>query len=226
MGIVWILHTHKSFSYCWCERIIHKVRTILQTYSFHHTLHIHFFFTDWQYQTRYILRRRLYVDWTCMGTCTGTCMGVVLIILIPNQHISILQFIVFTEQQNTEKLYEVQPAWHQVLVVAAHQTICRGETKTRTIFILPIASCYMLMLNAIQVVATSERWIDSLARMRIISEQVSSKWKHLLLFDHFSEGIQIFLMVSDKWSCYLSSNSFWWKSCDQTNSQNPLRLPF
>ena len=31
-------------------------------------------------------------------------MGVVLIILIPNQHISILQFIVFTEQQITEKL--------------------------------------------------------------------------------------------------------------------------
>ena len=24
MGIGRILHTHKSFSYCWCERIIHK----------------------------------------------------------------------------------------------------------------------------------------------------------------------------------------------------------
>ena len=36
----------------------------------------------------------------------GTCMGVVLIILIPNQHISILQFVVFTEQQITEELYE------------------------------------------------------------------------------------------------------------------------
>lgn len=47
MGIGWILHTHKSFSYCWCERIIHKVRTVLQTYGFHHTLHTHFFFTDW-----------------------------------------------------------------------------------------------------------------------------------------------------------------------------------
>ena len=33
-------------------------------------------------------------------------MGVVLVILISNQHISILQFIVFTEQQITEKLYE------------------------------------------------------------------------------------------------------------------------
>ena len=62
MGIGRILHTHKSFSYCWCERIIHKVRTVLQTYGFHHTLHTHFFFTDCQYQTRYILRRRLYVD--------------------------------------------------------------------------------------------------------------------------------------------------------------------
>ena len=86
MEIGRILHTHKSFSYCWCERIIHKVRTVFQTYSLHHALHTHFFFTDYQYQTRYILRRRLYVDWTCMGTC----MGVVLVILIPNQHISIL----------------------------------------------------------------------------------------------------------------------------------------
>ena len=40
----------------------------------------------------------------------GTCMGVILVILIPNQHISILQFIVFTEQQITEKLYKEQPA--------------------------------------------------------------------------------------------------------------------
>ena len=62
MGIGRILHTHKSFSYCWCERIIHKVRAILQTYSLHHALHTHFFFTDCQYQTPYILRRRLYVD--------------------------------------------------------------------------------------------------------------------------------------------------------------------
>ena len=58
MGIGRILHTHKSFSYCWCERIIHKVRTVLQTYSLHHALHTHFFFTDCQYQTRHILRRR------------------------------------------------------------------------------------------------------------------------------------------------------------------------
>lgn len=62
MGIGRILHTHKSFSYCWCERIIHKVRTVLQTYSLHHVLHTHFFFTDCQYQMRHILRRRLYVD--------------------------------------------------------------------------------------------------------------------------------------------------------------------
>ena len=55
MGIGRILHTHKSFLYCWCERIIHKVRTVFQTYGFHHTLHTHFFFTDCQYQTRYIL---------------------------------------------------------------------------------------------------------------------------------------------------------------------------
>ena len=38
-------------------------------------------------------------------------MGVVLVILIPNQHISILQFIVFTEQQITEKLYEEGLVW-------------------------------------------------------------------------------------------------------------------
>ena len=62
MGIGRILHTHKSFSYCWCERIIHKVRTVLQTYGFHHTLHTHFFFTDCQYQTRNILRRWVYFD--------------------------------------------------------------------------------------------------------------------------------------------------------------------
>ena len=161
MGVGWILHTHKSFSYCWCERIIHKVRTILQTYGFHHTLHTHFFFTACQYQTRYILRRRLYVDWTCTGTCMGTCMGVILVILIPNQHISILQFIVFTEQQITEKLYKEQPAWHQVLVVAARQTICRGETETRTFFISPIASCSMLTLSAILAVGTSGRKFDS-----------------------------------------------------------------
>ena len=37
-------------------------------------------------------------------------MGVVLVILIPNQHISILLFVFFTEQQKSEKLYEVQPA--------------------------------------------------------------------------------------------------------------------
>ena len=87
MGIGRILHTHKSFSYCWCERIIHKVRTVLQTHSLHYALHTHFFFTNCQYQMRYILRRRLYVDWTCVGTCVGTCMGtcmgVVLVILIP-----------------------------------------------------------------------------------------------------------------------------------------------
>ena len=73
----------------------------------------------------------------------------------------------FTEQQNTEKLYEVQPAWHQVLVVATHQTICRGETKMRTFFNLSIASCSTLMLNAILAIGTSERRTDSLARIRI-----------------------------------------------------------
>ena len=46
-----------------------------------------------------------------MGTCMGTCMGVVLVILMPNQHISILQFVVFTEQQITEKLYEERLVW-------------------------------------------------------------------------------------------------------------------
>ena len=74
---------------------------------------------------------------------------------------------VFTEQQKTEKLYEVQPAWHQVLVVATHQTICRGETKMRTFFNLSIASCSTLMLNAILAICTSERRTDSLARIRI-----------------------------------------------------------
>ena len=63
--------------------------------------------------------------------------------------------------ESSSQDWMVQPAWHQVLVVAARQTICRGETKTRTFFILPIVSCYMLMLNAILAVATSERRIDS-----------------------------------------------------------------
>ena len=30
MGIGRIVHTHKSFSYCWRERIIHKVRTVFK----------------------------------------------------------------------------------------------------------------------------------------------------------------------------------------------------
>ena len=161
MGIGRILHTHKSFSYSRCERIIHKVRTVLQTYSLHHALHTHFFFTDCQYQTRHILGRWLYVDWTCMGTCTGTCMGVVLVILIPNQHISILQFIVFTEQQITEELYEVQPAWHQVLVVAAHQTICRGAIRTKTLYILLAMLCDMPMPNIILVIVSNGRWANN-----------------------------------------------------------------
>ena len=38
-------------------------------------------------------------------------MGAVLVILIPNQHISILQFVVFTEQQITEELYEEGLVW-------------------------------------------------------------------------------------------------------------------
>ena len=43
-------------------------------------------------------------------------MGVVLVFLIPNQHISILQFIVFTEQQITEKLYEEGLVWLYALL--------------------------------------------------------------------------------------------------------------
>ena len=46
----------------------------------------------------------------------GTCMGVVPVILIPNQHISILQFVVFTEQQITEKLYEERLVWLYALL--------------------------------------------------------------------------------------------------------------
>lgn len=38
-------------------------------------------------------------------------MGIVFCIFIANQHISILQFIVFTEQQITEKLYEERLVW-------------------------------------------------------------------------------------------------------------------
>ncbi len=41
-----------------------------------------------------------------------------------------------------------------------------------------------------------------------IKEQVFPNWKHLFLIGHLSEGIQIFLIVSDKRSCYLSSISF------------------
>ena len=46
-----------------------------------------------------------------MGTCMGTCMGIVFFIFIANQHISILQFVVFTEQQITEELHEERLVW-------------------------------------------------------------------------------------------------------------------
>ena len=67
----------------------------------------------------------------------------------------------FTEQQNTEKLHEVQPAWHQVLVVAAHQTICRGTIRTKTFYILLAVLCSMLMPSVILAVGISERRADS-----------------------------------------------------------------
>ena len=63
----------------------------------------------------------------------------------------------FTEQQNTEKLYEVQPAWHQVLVVAAHQTICRGEIRMKTFTIGPAEPCDMPMSNIIQAIGVNSR---------------------------------------------------------------------
>lgn len=118
-------------------------------------------------------------------------MGVVLIIFVSNQHISIFQFVIFAEQQITKELYEVQPAWHQVLVVAAHQTICRDKTKMRTFFNLPIASCSTLMLNAILAIGTSERRTDSLVRIRIYHEQVFPM--ETLAFDRpFVQGCSYF----------------------------------
>ena len=83
----------------------------------------------------------------------------------------------FTEQQNTEKLHEVQPAWQQVLVVAAHQTICRGAIRTKTFYILLAVLCSMLMPSVILAVGISERRADSL-RACIIMRGVSN-WKRL-----------------------------------------------
>ena len=34
--------------------------------------------------------------------------------------------------ESSSQDWMVQPAWHQVLAVAAHQTICRGEIRMKT----------------------------------------------------------------------------------------------
>lgn len=40
---------------------------------------------------------------TCMGTCMGTCTGRIYIV-ITYKHIAVLQLMIFTHQQITEKL--------------------------------------------------------------------------------------------------------------------------
>ena len=57
----------------------------------------------------------------------GTCMGVVPVILIPNQHITILQFVILTEQQIAEELHEERPVWLysflRITVIGTYQCV-------------------------------------------------------------------------------------------------------
>ena len=59
----------------------------------------------------------------------GTCMGVVPVILIPNQHITILQFVFLTEQQIAEELHEERLVWLysflRITVIGTYQ--CAAE---------------------------------------------------------------------------------------------------
>ena len=57
----------------------------------------------------------------------GSCMGGVPIVLIPNQHITILQFVFLTEQQITEELHEERVvrlyAFLWITVIGAYQGV-------------------------------------------------------------------------------------------------------
>ena len=93
----------------------------------------------------------------------------------------------------------VQPAWQQVLAVAAHQTICRGEIRMKTFSIGLVVLCNMPMQNIIQAIGSNGRWANSpRAHTYYNNEQVFPNWKQLLLIDHLSEDILIFLIVSDR----------------------------
>ncbi len=108
MGIGRVLHTHESFSYCWCERIIHKLGRFFKPAASIILLLALISSLPIANTNRFTLS-----DDGCIFSELAwvSCMGGVLVILIPNQHISILQFIVFSEQQITEKLYKERLVW-------------------------------------------------------------------------------------------------------------------
>ena len=59
--------------------------------------------------------------------------------------------------ESSSQDWMVQPAWHQVLAVAAHQTICRGEIRMKTFSIGPAVLCNMPMPNIIQAIGSNGR---------------------------------------------------------------------
>ena len=60
--------------------------------------------------------------------------------------------------ESSSQDWMVQPAWHQVLVVvAAHQTICRGEIRMKTFSIGLTVLCDMPMPNIILVIGSNGR---------------------------------------------------------------------
>ena len=59
--------------------------------------------------------------------------------------------------ESSSQDWMVQPAWHQVLAVAAHQTICRGEIRMKTFSIGPAVLCDTPMLNIILVIGSNGR---------------------------------------------------------------------
>ena len=67
----------------------------------------------------------------------------------------------------------------------------------------PAVLCDTPMLNIIQAIGSSTRWANSPHAHTYITSRCFQYWKHLLLFEHLSEGILIFRIVSDKWNYHL-----------------------
>ena len=59
--------------------------------------------------------------------------------------------------ESSSQDWMVQPAWHQVLAVAARQTICRGEIRMKTFSIGLAVLCNMPMPNIIQAIGSNGR---------------------------------------------------------------------